>query len=318
MVNINDTETLQGVISIIIVKDRSKSVSYRVMESLNYRTDLSLSEIRIYQNQVKGFEGEQCFDEIMTFHNPRGFVINDLLIGTQETFYQIDSLLITSDHIYLYEVKNYSGSYYYKDGVIHSKSGHELQDPVAQAERKRAYLHNLLLNLNLKREISAYVVFVNPDFFVYNFPEQSAVIFKGQLVNHFNSVSETIKADEANTKRIAEKLISLHDDSYRPINLPENYSIDQLKKGIICSKCGSFQYETTRQTRICTVCFSKENISAAIHRSIEEFRLLFPTSRLDKNIISLWCENDLSKSRIQAVLRKNYCLKSCSRGTYYV
>ena len=121
LVNINDTETLQGVISIIIVKDRSKSVSYRVMESLNYRTDLSLSEIRIYQNQVKGFEGEQCFDEIMTFHNPRGFVINDLLIGTQETFYQIDSLLITSDHIYLYEVKNYSGSYYYKDGVIHSK-----------------------------------------------------------------------------------------------------------------------------------------------------------------------------------------------------
>ena len=112
---------------------------------------MSLSEIRIYQNQVKGFEGEQCFDEIMTFHNPRGFVINDLLIGTQETFYQIDSLLITSDHIYLYEVKNYSGSYYYKDGVIHSKSGHELQDPVAQAERKRAYLHNLLLNLNLKK-----------------------------------------------------------------------------------------------------------------------------------------------------------------------
>ncbi|GEK92004.1 hypothetical protein AKA01nite_16260 [Alkalibacterium kapii] len=272
----------------------------------------------MYQNQVKGFEGEQLFDEIMQFRHLRGLVINDLLIDTQETFYQIDSLLVTSDRIYLYEVKNYTGSYYYKDGGIYSNSGHALQDPIAQAERKRAYLYNLLLNLNLEREISAYVVFVNPDFYVYNFPEQNNVIFKGQLANHFKSVSETIKSDTSNSKRIAEKLIALHDDSYRSVNLPGNYAFDQLKKGIICSKCGSFQYETTRQTRVCTDCFRKENISAAIHRSIEEFRLLFPTSRLDKNIISLWCENNLSKSRIQAVLRKNYCLKSCGRGTYYV
>lgn len=302
----------------MIIKKRHKSISHRVLESLNNRMDLSLNEKRMYKNQVKGFQGEQAFDKIMLLNYPSGIVINDLLLSTGDTYYQIDSLLVTPHHLYLYEIKNYTGAYHYKDGVIYSKSGHALQDPVAQAKRKESYLYNLLLTLNLTVKISTFVVFIHPDFYIYNFPEIKSVLFEGQLSAHLKRLSKNTEAEEKQASRIAHKLISLHTDTYRPMNLPNNYTFDQLKKGILCPKCSSFAYTQTRETRTCATCSLKEKIPAAIHRSIEEFRLLFPDIRMNRNVISEWCGNALSKRRIQHVLKKHYTHKSSSRGSYYI
>src|SRR5690554_2514868 len=113
----------------MILKERAKSVSHLILESLNNRKTLSSTEKTQYENQMKGYAGEQLFDSYIQEVHPDGLVINDLLLSTRDTYYRIDSLLITPDHIYLYEVKNYSGSYLYKDGSVFSESGHVLQDP---------------------------------------------------------------------------------------------------------------------------------------------------------------------------------------------
>ena len=131
----------------MILKERSKSVSHRVLDSLNYRMALSHAEKMQYENVIKGFNGELAFDRILNESAISGLIINDLLLSARDTFYQIDSLLITDETIYLYEVKNYRGTYVYKDNSLYASSGHAVQDPVAQADRKRAYLHNLLLKL---------------------------------------------------------------------------------------------------------------------------------------------------------------------------
>lgn len=300
----------------MILKERTKSISHLVLESLNYRMDLSFNEKIMYENQIKGFEGEQRFDDYINTAQLPGLIINDLLMSTRDTYYQIDSLLITADHIYLYEVKNYSGICHYRDGSLFSDSGHALQNPLAQADRKRAYLYNLLLNIGYQTEITACVVYINADFYIYSLPANQSIIFSGQLPKHLRVLAEKTATTIDRVAPWADKLVSLHDSDYRPTNLPE-YTFDKLQKGILCPECHSFKYSASRQFRRCTVCGFQEKTAAAIHRTIEEFRLLFPGVAITKNVIYEWCGRDYSKSRIKDVLKLNYRTHFSGCGTFY-
>ena len=300
----------------MILKERTKTNSYIILESLNTRMTLSSYEKLQYDNQVKGFLGEQLFDDCLRACHPPGIILNDLLLSTRDTYYQIDSLLIAPDKIYLYEIKNYSGIYHYKDGMIQSESGYALQDPVAQADRKRAYLYNLLLNNGMQMDVSSYVVFINPNFYIYTFPEQKSVIFSGHLSSHLKNLHIDANVSNELSKSIADKLNRIHIKDYRPQNLPD-YSFEHLTKGIVCPNCFSFRFNNSRQTRTCLDCGTQEKISVAIHRSIEEYKRLFPDTPVKKSDIHEWCGNNLSKSRIQSVLKTNYRKKQSGRGSYY-
>ncbi|GEK90990.1 nuclease-related domain-containing protein [Alkalibacterium kapii] len=265
----------------MILKERTKSVTHRILESLDHRTTLSLSEKTQYDNQFKGYAGELQFDNKMKEAGVPGILISDLLLSTRDTSYQIDSLLITDTCIYLYEIKNYTGSYHYKEGDISSDSGHLIHNPMNQAERKRAYLHNLLLINGYQINIIAYVVYINPDYYIYSLPKSPAILFAGQLTSHFESLSGQASIQDHKYLTLAKKLLVMHNNSYRPLNLPD-YPLESLFKGIMCSECFSFGYTVSRQIRTCTICGHKEKSADAIHRSIEEFRLLFPEKLVTK------------------------------------
>lgn len=176
----------------MILKERSKSISHRILEVLNNRTTLSAGEKVQYANQKKGFDGELTFDQIQKESGINGLILNDLLLSTRDTSYQIDALVITDQKIYLYEVKNYSGTFVYKDNGLYSTSGHAIQDPVAQAERKRSYLYNLLIQLGYSIDIEVYVVFINSNCYIYDLPKKDAILFAGQLAGHFKDLADTL------------------------------------------------------------------------------------------------------------------------------
>lgn len=300
----------------MILKERTKSLTHRILESLDHRTTLPPGEKTQYDNQIKGYAGERQFDNKMKETGVPGILISDLLLSTRDTSYQIDSLLITDTCIYLYEVKNYTGSYHYKDGDISSDSGHLIQNPTNQVERKRAYLHNLLLNNGYQIKIFAYVVYINPDFYIYSLPKSPTILFAGQLTSHFESLSGQDSIQDHKYLTLAKKLLSMHNHSYRPPNLPD-HPLESLTKGIMCSECFAFEFTVSRQIRTCTNCGHKEKSAAAIHRSIEEFRLLFPEKLVTKQAMFDWCGNHFSESRIKRVLSKHYQVHSRSRSSYY-
>ncbi|WP_368646191.1 nuclease-related domain-containing protein [Alkalibacterium putridalgicola] len=300
----------------MILKERSKSVSHRILESLNNRMVLSSTEKGQYENQIKGFDGELSFDRILNESDISGLIINDLLLTTRDTFYQIDSLLITDETIYLFEVKNYSGTYVHKNDSLYASSGYALQDPVAQAERKRAYLHNLLIKLGHNIDIQVRAVFIHPDCYIYDLPKRETILFASQLPGHFKKIAGNLPKQSDENLNLAQQLITRHDDLYRPTNLPA-YSFDQLKKGIRCFNCDSFSYSKSRQNIYCNVCGHKEAATKAIYRSIEEFKLLFPDIPLSKEVAHTWCGNDWKKSRIRRVLENNYRVHNRGRGSYY-
>src|SRR5699024_11567791 len=89
------------------------------------------------------------------------------------------------------------------------------------------------------------------DFYIYNLPPTSAILFVGQLERHFKVLTNTNQSVNAQDKKLAQALANQHNGNYRPDNLP-SYGFDSLKKGILCPECFSFAHTDTREKRICT------------------------------------------------------------------
>lgn len=301
---------------IMILKERTKSVTYRVLESLNYRMRLTAEEKTNYENQVKGFAGEIQFDSYMAQAKISGLVLNDLILSHRDTSFQIDSLLITNDSVYLYEVKNYAGSYFYKEESLFTESGYQILNPLRQIDRSVTYLQNVMLRIGYTLPIHPVIIFINPDFILYSFLPNKLFLFSNQLPKHFNALSNQKKLIKNEHLELANKLKKLHNEKYRLDNFP-TYHFDQLKKGIICPICFSTSHIDTRQNYVCSICGHKETITRVIERSIIEFKDLFPDKPIMTNLIYQWCGEVYSKERIRMILKKNYQNHLSGQKTYY-
>lgn len=300
----------------MILKTRTKSVTHRIYELLHHRMNLSAKEKRNYEYQVKGFEGELQFDSFMEPYHESGIVLNGLNLSNGDYEFQVDSCIVLNDVLYLYEVKNYSGSYYYKDGQIYSQSGYLLLSPLGQTDRSMVHFHNKLRSLGFRVQIKPYVVFVHPKFSIHSLPPNDSILFPNQLHSHFQYIFSRSGTPTKKDVQLANHILALHNENYRPKNLPE-YRWEDLRKGILCPECFSFEHADTRQTRFCVACGHKETIADAILRSAKEIWLLFSDMRLTTNLVWEWCGGIYSKERIRIVLKKNFQSHLSRRMTYY-
>jgi hypothetical protein len=96
----------------MIIKPRDESKELKLLRSLNGRMNLSVKEANYYWNLEKGFRGEKKFDEWSEKLSYDWLVVNDLLLECNNTVFQIDTLLISQETIYLFEVKNFEGDFF--------------------------------------------------------------------------------------------------------------------------------------------------------------------------------------------------------------
>ncbi|WP_227936939.1 hypothetical protein [Alkalihalobacillus deserti] len=116
--------------------------------------------------------------------------------------------------------------------------------------------------------------------------------------------------------KIAEKLLSTHLNETPYLRLPD-YHFDQLEKGICCPICQTF-YTTFTYTLLCSVCGGGEEKDTAVLRAVEEYKLIFPTSKITTNIIYEWCNKIFSKKIIQKILSNNFKPTGKGKASYYV
>ncbi|WP_138919056.1 nuclease-related domain-containing protein [Ornithinibacillus scapharcae] len=57
------------------------------------------------------------------------YCFNDLLLQVSNQTFQIDSLVI-ADKIYVYEIKNYQGDFYYDNDRLYNRSNFEISNPL--------------------------------------------------------------------------------------------------------------------------------------------------------------------------------------------
>ncbi|WP_099363304.1 nuclease-related domain-containing protein [Fredinandcohnia onubensis] len=298
----------------MVYKERTESIVIRIIKLLQRRNELK--EKQYCSNLIKGYEGEVLFDSYTKKLECECFVINDLLLQYNNTTFQIDTLVITPDKLYIFEVKNYEGDYYFESDILYKKPKKEVSNPLNQLHRSESLLRQLLQSYGFTIPIQAYVVFVNPAFTLYQAPLTKPIIFPTQLHAFFQNLNKSTAKLNKKHKVLADKLVSLHVEESPYRTLPK-YKYSDLRKGICCVNCGSFSVNVVGRKCICQNCGKEEMVVDAVKRSTDELKMLFPELKITTNIIHDWCKVVESKRRIGRILDKFYHKNGLHQWTYY-
>ncbi|PGT81213.1 MULTISPECIES: nuclease-related domain-containing protein [Bacillaceae] len=301
----------------MIIKDRQEPIELKLFKILYTRMELTEKEKFRYLNLQKGFEGEVAFDRAAESILEERYMINDLLLEVNNSYFQIDSLIISQDVIHLLDIKNYEGDCYLEGDKLYSvTTNREYKNPIIQLKRSATLLRQLLQTLKLNFLVEPSVIFINPEFTLYQAPMDQPIILPTQVQHFIRSFNKTPSRLNDHQKKLAQTLLSLHKTKNPHTNLPEYY-YDQLQKGIYCNSCYSYLVYRNNKSYLCKRCGEKEAVGVAILRNIKEFEILFPEGRITTESIYEWCNTDISRKTLMRILREHYTAHGNARRTYY-
>lgn len=301
----------------MLVKSRSESFELLVMRYLATRMELSDQEKFQHLNLEKGYEGELKFDQLAEGLLEERYVINDLLLEVNNSYFQIDTIIISQTAINLLDIKNYQGDYYIEADKLYSvTTKRERKNPIDQLKRSATLFRQLLQKLEMNYHVEASVIFINPEFTLYQAPMELPIVLPTQVNRFIKDLNNTPSKLNNKHQQLSQKLLSLHQNN-NPHSIIPKYTYEQLRKGVFCKSCRSLLLSKTRYYFECTKCGTHESFEAAILRSVEEFQLLFPDRKITTQSIYDWSEVDLNKRTICRILKKNYTLYGTSKDTYF-
>ena len=300
----------------MIVKLRYEPEELKLLRCLQGRMRLSPKDYSYFLNLEKGFSGEQQFDQLLEQSSEEWIILNDLLFDYSNTLFQIDSLLITGDCIYIFEVKNYEGDFYIdQDRWYTAPSKNEVKNPLLQLQRSESLLRRLLHELRVKTPLKALLIFINPEFHLYQAAMNLPAIFPAQLNRFLDTLKMKSQPATKNHFVLAEKLMSLHMKDI-PYGRHFKYTFEELEKGVKCTSCGLFMSLLNKNNLKCG-CGSIEKTEFAILRSVEEYKILFPEEKITTKSIHMFCNILNSKRSTQKILSKQYQINGFGKTSYY-
>lgn len=296
--------------------ERSKTL--QKMQLLFPRMTFSKQEKQIFHKQMKGYHGENKFYNLLKYNLPENaLILNDLLLKSNHSLFQIDHLLVNANTIFHFEIKNFEGEYYINNNLWYVKATQkEIRNPLLQLEKSSYLLRHLVQQLGYNIRVKSYLVFINPEFTLFQLPLNLPIIMPTQLNRFVQKLNRSFSPPSQEQQRLVTDLEKLNNTHSSFEQIP-NYTFKKLKKGILCPTCFSFLDRHTLRTLICKNCGFNEIVKHAILRNIKEFNLLFPNKNITTNIICEWCGNIFPKSTIRKVLSKNLILVKTGRHSYY-
>ncbi len=298
-------------------KQRSESLELVIYRYLNARMILSANEKWHYYCLEKGYQGELMFDQLTEKLENDLYIINDLCLKWNNSFFQIDSLIISEKKIYPFEVKNYEGNYYFDSGGFFSKSSkEEVKNPLDQLKRINSLLHPQVKKLGIFIPLEGFVTFVNPEFTLYQAPLNAPIYYPTQLHQLMKKLNQVPSKLDERHKRLADQLISLNQIDSPYTQIP-SYKYDQLTKGILCPRCYSFMHSMEDKKMVCPKCGCEEKVDYGVLRSVKELMILFPDKKITTNGIHEWCGVVRSKKTIRRILLQNYLSIGTGNHRYF-
>ncbi|ULT57262.1 NERD domain-containing protein [Neobacillus drentensis] len=300
----------------MIKKALTKSTDLLILDYLNTRMNLTKDDKQNFENLKRGYEGEVIFNSMTEKLECDCLILNGLLFEINHTKFQIDSLIIMQQLIYLNEVKNIEGDYFYENKKFYSINEKERKDPLLQLDRCSSLLRQLLQYLGFPIPIEPWVVHINPEFSLYQAPRNEQIILPTQVKRYINKINTTPSKLTSKHERLADQLLSLHIVK-SPYSILPAYTYDQLKKGIVCQVCHSFMVFLRGKYCVCGKCGHVEEVESAVLRHVAELRLLFPDRKITTGTVHEWCQVVECKRRINRILERNFNLIGDRRWVYY-
>ncbi|MEH7156967.1 nuclease-related domain-containing protein [Neobacillus drentensis] len=303
----------------MLLKTRSESNELLIMRALNTRSKLSPQEKKYYFKLEKGFQGELMFDLLTDKLQSDMLVINDICLEINDSIFQIDTLIIAQNTIYPFEIKNYYGDYFYDSDGFHKISGPDITNPLHQLSRCKLLLGQLLQSLGFNIPIESTIIFINPEFTLYQAPLKQPIIYPTQINGFMKEFDRTPSKLNDRHKKLADQLISMHSNKSPYITRLPTYQFNQMKKGIVCPKpkCDSYMISGGDKTVVCKNYGCVEPNESAILRCVEELKLLFPEMKITTGLVFEWCGGIKSTKFIRRVLMQNYTAKGGRKFCYF-
>src|SRR5690625_905012 len=250
------------------------------------RKKLSPQEKLRYEQLLRGFIGERTLMNFIKQHEQKNILpLFNCLFEVEETEFQIDSILLTSNCIYLLEVKHFSGDYYTENGKFYFlPTRREIRNPLHQLDRSTLLFKQLFDRLKINLEIKSYVIFTNSNFILYGASPKLPMILLGQIKRFLQKTTSNALPLSSNIQYIAETLINLQKEKSKNERLPQ-YHITQLKKGVFCDGCLNKLSRKNRHNFSCNICQRSYSVEEVALYTIAQYKLLFPNKKITtKNI----------------------------------
>ncbi|TVP92989.1 nuclease-related domain-containing protein, partial [Alkalibacterium sp.] len=244
-----------------VLKEREKSKLLKGLNILDNRLELNETDKRYLINLQKGFNGEQFFDaSVRKVMDKEVIILNDLFLRNKGISFQIDSMILTSDTLFVFEIKNFSGKYIRNSDGFSTVKGYEVANPLIQLSRMESFVHQLLNEWKIISKVEANVLFIDPSFSLYNARIEDPIILPNQLEEYLESINRKSKVLNREQYYLANNFIKLHENEVPHERQLPYYSYEELKKGLSCKSCGSFNMLITQRSCYCKSCFNKSSV----------------------------------------------------------
>lgn len=295
------------------------------LESLDRRVKLPEESDRRLWAQRTGYEGHKAFSDLLTEHCPDDWVVlHDLSFNHPVGKTQIDSLLVNSQCIYHFEVKNLVRPVEYRDGEWYSTStGSRYRNYFTQMKRQAELLGKLLEDLQIKVPIVSKLVLIN---------EQDTVTFMEDMQDHYLkrwqikgfleeiNRQAVLKANQPlinpieEARRILDKTI----EDFEREQYPEANLVKYARKGILCANChANVSGNHTRYYIHCGACGKVESREAAVVRTICEVGIMNYEERITARMVIDLIDDPSIERLIRRKLADHFEISGKYRGASY-
>ena len=190
-----------------------------------------------------------------------------------------DILLITTNGLYVFEVKNYTGTFVYHDGECVINGRANKNNCVAQARKAYLNMRDILQKLSSRLMIQGALIFVGTDNMVdiLSPVAEIEIVQRSQLRHFIMKIAEQENRNAYHT--IDPAAVIAHLEAFQVPNpyLPAQLALNEMKEvrgGIQCAHCGNGDLHIGRAQYIHCACGFSESRDKAVVRTVCEYGVL--------------------------------------------
>ncbi|WP_246943804.1 nuclease-related domain-containing protein [Bacillus pinisoli] len=291
----------------MIVKKRSKPIRLLTNEALLRRIPPDFptrSEIEAdFKKRKAGYRGEQALDYHLSMLDDRNYIIlQDLRLPIYNTFFQIDTLILTPHYALVIEVKNMAGTLLFDTKFnqlirIYRDKQEGFTDPITQVKLQAQHLAKFLEPFHYTLPIKTLVVISNPSTIIKAEDEEAARTIQNQVIHAYRlpthiqelpTPSSKPHLDSKALKKLVKLFAKFHSTPH--FDMKEAYQVhpSDIKDGVQCPNCHHIPMKRVSTKWSCPMCMETTK-TAHIQAIFDYFLLCSPyiTTRAAANFLQV-------------------------------
>lgn len=275
------------------------------LEEMDRRQALTVDEKQDLTHRQIGFAGEESLGQILRALIPSDwFLVQDVRLKMFSGEIQLDAVLFNGLGLTVFEVKNYIADYDYSNGQWKVNGRVKYHNDFQQLDRTVGLLSQELRRNGFELPIHKYVVYINEDDTV-EIDDLTLPFLKRAKLRRYvkQAISDCQHKPVQSFQREADWLLGQHQADERRYSLTADRFVT-LRKGIYCSKCGSFDLGHSRFHVTCPHCHYSESKEKAVLRTICAYGVLNPYKDLSVCDLMEFIGRDIAYSTVYYTLGK--------------